>query len=491
MSTVLRSYKLYLISLAEGSAVMAAEICGAKLLAPIFGSSLYVWSSIMAITLGGLASGYFVGGQLSKRLHKEKLLLIILFSAIIFICMMPTISLYFNTIAYHLSLIPAVILSSCAIIFPPMLCLGAASPLIISLLTSSANESGENSGKIYAISTLGGIVATFLCGFYLIPSYGIMFTLFIFASILGLSILILIPIFKNKKLYGIIVVPLLISIYSFTHIHKNKFTIFQTEGVFGKLEIRDEPQPSNPDIIIRRLLINNIIQTEMNLQNNQPVSDYINLFQKNLNYMPKGDALLLGLGGGVIANLLSYHEYNVTSVEFDERVINVAKRFFYLNTNIETHCDDARHFINACDKKFNLIVFDLYKAEEQPSYVITQESLRKLKTLLTTNGVMLINSHGYLAGSRGLGTQCLLSTLKNAGFDLKICTTSEDEDYRNLLIVASMKPLNVTLNNELSPIIYSNTNIINTDYKPVLEYLNASANKSWRNNYLKNYILAN
>lgn len=491
MSNILKSYKLYLISLAEGSAVMAAEICGAKLLAPIFGSSLYVWSSIMAITLGGLASGYFIGGQLSKRPHKEKHLLIVCVSAVIFICLMPTISLYFNTIAYHLSLIPAVILSSCAIIFPPMLCLGATSPLIISLVTSNANDSGENSGKIYAVSTLGGIIATFLCGFYLIPAYGIMFTLFIFAGILGLSSLILIPVLKNKKLYGILMLPLLISIYSFTHVQKNKFTIFQTEGVFGKLEIRDEPQASNPDIIIRRLLINNIIQTEMNLQSNQSVTGYIDLFQKNLNYMPKGDALLLGLGGGVIANLLSQNDYHVTSVEFDERVINVAKRFFYLNKNIATHCDDARHYINVCDKKFNLIVFDLYKAEEQPSYVITQESLKKLKTLLTNNGIMLINSHGYLAGNRGLGTQCLLSTLKNAGFDLKICTISEDEDYRNLLIIASMKPLNVTLNNELSPIIYSNINIINTDNKPVLEYLNASANKSWRSNYLKDYILAN
>ena len=491
MSTILKSYKLYVISLAEGSAVMAAEICGIKLLAPIFGSSLYVWSSIMAVTLGGLASGYFMGGQLSKRPLKEKQLLIVLVSAIVFICLMSTISLYVNAIAYHLSLIPAVVLSSCVIIFPPMLCFGAASPLIISLLTSKTTESGENSGKIYAVSTVGGIVATFLCGFYLIPTYGIMYTLFMFASILGLSSLMLIPIFKNKKLYGILIIPLLISIYSFTHIQKNKFTIFQTEGVFGKLEIRDEPQVSNPDIIIRRLLINNIVQTEMNLQSNQPVSDYINLFQKNLNYMPKGDALLLGLGGGVIANLLSQNEYRVTGVEFDERVIDVAKRFFYLNKNIATYCDDARHYINVCDKKFNIIVFDLYKAEEQPSYVITQESLKKLKTLLTDNGVMLINSHGYLAGNRGLGTQCLLSTLKNAGFDLKICTTSEDEDYRNLLIVASLKPLNVTLNNELSPIIYSNANIINTDDKPVLEYLNASANKSWRSNYLKNYILAN
>ena len=85
----------------------------------------------------------------------------------------------------------------------------------------------------------------------------------------------------------------------------------------------------------------------------------------------------------------------------------------------------------------------------------------------------------------------MLATLKNAGFDLKICTFSEDENYRNLLIVASLKPMNVTLNNELNPIIISNSEIINTDNKPIMEALNAPANQTFRSLYLKNYILWN
>ena len=57
--------KLLILSFVEGAVVMVAELCGAKLLAPIFGSSLYVWASVMGITLGALASGYFYGGWLS------------------------------------------------------------------------------------------------------------------------------------------------------------------------------------------------------------------------------------------------------------------------------------------------------------------------------------------------------------------------------------------------------------------------------------------
>jgi predicted membrane-bound spermidine synthase len=279
--------------------------------------------------------------------------------------------------------------------------------------------------------------------------------------------------------------------YGFMNSKSNRFAIYKSEGILGKLEIRDEPAYNNPDIIVRKLLINNTIQTEMNIETKQSTSEYVNLVKKNVLYFPKGQALILGLGGGVVANMLHEQSYNVTAIEFDDRIIDMSKRFFFLNDSVKTVCADARYYINHCSEKFNLILFDVFKAEEQPSHVITKESLIKLKTLLDTNGIILINTHGYLTGKKGLGTQCMLATLKDAGFDIKICTVSENEDFRNLLIVASQKPMDATLNNELYPIIYTNLTTINTDNKPALEALNASANQSFRKLYIDNYILRN
>jgi predicted membrane-bound spermidine synthase len=369
--------------------------------------------------------------------------------------------------------------------------MGATSPLIISILTEKVSESGENSGKIYAVSTVGGILATFLCGFYLIPTLGITLTLLCFAVLLALVSLFLVFKKKSKAIGLSILIPILLSVYGFINIKTNPYSIYKTEGILGQLEIRDEPNESNASVVIRKLLINNIIQTEMNMETKQSVSEYIRLLQKNLLYFPKGKALILGLGGGLVSNILAENHYQVTGVEFDERIINMAKQFFYLDDDVKTVCDDARHFINSDKGKYNLVLFDIFKAEEQPSHVITKESLETLKTLLDTNAVVLINTHGYLKDEKGLGTQCLLATFKQAGFQLKICTPSENEDYRNLLIVASLKPLQSALHNELYPIIISNTDVINTDNQPVLEKLNAKANQSWRSNYIKNYILFN
>lgn len=488
---MLNKNKLFAISFVEGASVMAAEICGAKLLAPFFGSSLYVWSSVMAITLGGLASGYFIGGKLSKREKKENTLLYVLIAAVCCLCLMPFMTTVFLVTASHLSLIPAVIISVLFLLFPTMLCMGATSPLIISILTSDVNQSGENSGKIYAISTVGGILATFLCGFYLIPNFGVQFSLIGFAIALGLAASFLI-LKKKSKVSGLVLLFVIsMALFGFANSKTNRFTIYKSEGILGKLEIRDEPSYSNESMLIRKLLINNTIQTEMQLETKQSVSDYVRLVEKNLLYMPKGKALLLGLGGGVVANMFQSHHYNVTAVEFDNRIIDMAKQFFFLNDSVKTVCNDARYYINNCHEKYNIILFDVFKAEEQPSHVITKESLVKLKTMLDTNAVVLINTHGYLTGDKGLGTQCMLATLKQAGFDIKICTFSEVEKYRNLLIVASLKPLDVTFHDELYPLIFSDLETINTDSKPVTEALNATANQDFRSLYLSNYILRN
>jgi hypothetical protein len=111
--------------------------------------------------------------------------------------------------------------------------------------------------------------------------------------------------------------------------------------------------------------------------------------------------------------------------------------------------------------------------------------------MLDTKGIVLINTHGYLTGEKGLGTQCMLATLKQAGFDVKICTFSEVEKYRNLLIVASLKPIEVALHGELYPIMLTDLETINKDNQPILEALNASANQEFRTLYLNNYILRN
>lgn len=482
--------RFLLISFVEGAAVMAAEISGARLLAPFFGSSLHVWSTVMAITLGGLAAGYFLGGKLSQKPQPQRTLLLVLTGAACALCSMTFMGPLMYTAGASLPLLPAVVVSVLVLLFPATLCMGATSPLIISLLTSQSADSGLNSGRIYAVSTVGGILSTFLCGFYLLPAIGVKATLIGFAILLAAAGLLLLVKPYPRSLLLLLLTAGGLAAYGFIRAPKQPYLVYEEEGILGKLEIREEPSRENPSATIRKLLINTIVQTEMDVNTGKSVSEYVRLLEGNLPRFASGKtALVLGLGGGVVSNMLADHGYAVTGVEFDQRIIEMSHRFFYLNPSVTTVCDDARHYLNTVGDRWDLVLFDIFKAEEQPSHVITRQSLSTLKRRLHDNAVVLVNTHGYLHGTKGLGTQCLLATLREAGFYTRICASSSDEAYRNLLILASQKPLPGALYQELPAEALAENGIVNDDDRPVMELLNAPANQEWRSNYIRNYIL--
>ncbi len=463
---------------------MAAELCGTKLIAPYFGSSLYVWTSVIAITLGSLAAGYFYGGKLSLKENKQKILLSILLIAALYMGCMPIVSGMFKIFAVGMPLIPAVVISSFILLVPPMFLMGATSPLIISLQTSEAAESGRVSGLVYSISTVGGIISTFICGFYLIPAFGINITLISFAILLLLSLLILL---QKKNNVAIIFVFTVLIILGFKSAPLAKNCIYERDGLLGKLDVLEE----SFEIIgegftgTRKLLVNNVVQTEMDLKTGHSISDYVNILKANITNVSNQKALVLGLGGGVTSTLLFEKGFEVTGVELDNRIIEIAKKYFYLGPKVNAVCDDARHFINISNETYDLILMDIFKAEEQPVHVITVESLDKIKQMLTKTGKLIINWHGYTSGERGMGTSILFNTLKKQGFNCKFAATSDKEDYRNLIIFASLNEI-PELYREIK-ISLTPTSLVNTDNHPVLEKYNALANQSWRKNYILYY----
>ena len=473
--------KLILLSFIEGAVVMAAELCGAKLLAPIFGSSLYVWASVMGITLAALALGYFFGGVISERTkqHSKKLFQVLTFAAL-FVMLMPVIGRYIIPWISYLPFLFAVVLSTFILLFSPVFFLGATSPLFIYIQTKESSAAGRVSGTVYAVSTLGGIIATFLCGFYLIPAIGLTWCLLGFGALLFVANCI---IFRSYKIIHVILFAAFVYLnLQFSFIKTQN--LFYGNSILGQLEVQDLLNDKKETI--RILKINNIIQTEMNVKTKRSVSEYVKLLDTLVPYSTKPKkALVLGLGGGVTANLFVEKNYSTDGVEFDQGIIDAAQNFFELNKSVNPICNDARYYLNHCNKKYDLVLVDIFKAEEQPSHVLTIESLIKLKENLNDSAIFIINWHGYMNGLNGKGSSILNNTLQHAGYRVKICTSSGNENYRNLLFVCSLKnqrklPFEIKAE-------FERTELVNTDDKPLFEKYNALANKAWRSNYLRYY----
>ena len=494
---------LLLLSFIEGASVMGTELIGAKMLAPFFGSSLYVWSSVMAITLGGLACGYFFGGRLSAKKDNELTLYRVLLVASLFTVLMP----YTSEIALSLfglrSLLPAVIASSLLLLFPPVFLMGAVSPLIIENISKAGENSGKAAGTVYAISTVGGILSTFLFGFYVIPNFGLTIPAIVTGLILGIFPIISLLKKKDNRsiiVFSITIVLCIVQIYSH---NQSKFQegvkiLYKSEGLLGQILVMDFANDYYFDDSTlvgqnsRWLYVNQISQTKDNPyaridKGEERYFTYIYSFTELLkSSKEKKDVLLLGLGGGSMAKNLTANGFNVDVCELDKRMEYVARNYFDLPKDINVTIDDARHYVKTHSKKYDAIIFDTFKGEETPNHIITEESLKEVVRILNPNGFLLINSFNFIEGERGLGMRSIYKTLTNAGFNTSIWPTDKNVNDRNLLFVSSFSEL--TENSEylnLKKIDFSDAQLLTDEY-PAFEVLNGDAALEWRRWAIKN-----
>jgi hypothetical protein len=181
----------YLIILLEGGALLSYELMAAKMYTPHVGSTLYVWTSILTLTLISLAISY----RFSQFLIENKLWKILPVSLLIsglYILMIVYTRNEILALTYHMELKVASLFTGIILLFIPIFCMGITSPMISVKLaniekTNSDQNFGNSAGIIYGIGTLSGVISTLLCLFILMPWIGVNFVIVILALMLILS----------------------------------------------------------------------------------------------------------------------------------------------------------------------------------------------------------------------------------------------------------------------------------------------------------------
>lgn len=494
---------LFLLSFIEGASVMACELFSAKMIAPFFGGSLYVWAAVLGITLFSLMSGYYLGGYFSERFRNQNLVYWILVFAGFFMAIMPHTSFWSMSATIQMSVQWGTTLSLLIFMFPPLILMGMTSPIIINLINSSVTETGKSAGSVYAISTLGGIIATFLVGFYLLPEFGIKWPCYFFGVLLSFFPLIALMrrgIFKA----GAMVVPLCYMAFANSHEpHPLSDQIkiqYESEGVLGQIKVIDMPYltASRGWKWGRSLMVNNTAQTIMDLENPAyDLWDWSYFFPTAVSIYPAGsEVLLLGLGGGTLVQQFERLKFELDVVELDQRVVDVAIRYFYIDPATHIVVDDARRFVNTCTKTYDVITLDLFLNETPPGHVLSLESFQKMKSLLKPGGMIMMNFYGYISGEKGRASRCILKTFQEAGFWVDILATPGEEASRNLIFLAQTEPRDFSAVNYaepgLKPIVTLKDYFLDlgnidlsdalvlTDEVPILEKIYLPAALDWR-----------
>lgn len=165
-----RNTALYLTAAWSGFFVMGVELLGGRLMAPYFGSSIFVWGAIIAVFMAALAVGYLIGGQLSLRSPSLRGLgLLLIAEAVLALPIVFFGDAAFDVLSYAIedprygSLLAALLMFGAPTLFS-----GMVSPYAVRLLIDSIEKSGQSAGRLYFASTLGSAGGTILTTFYLV-----------------------------------------------------------------------------------------------------------------------------------------------------------------------------------------------------------------------------------------------------------------------------------------------------------------------------------
>ena len=438
---------LYGLSFLEGGAVMAVELIGAKLLAPYFGTSLYVWAAVLGVTLGGLTLGYFTGGLLSRRYSgRVAVLYRVLVLAGAFTAVMPVTSGWIMETTIDWELRTGAIASLLCFMLPPLLLMGMVSPLIINLLTDRADRAGNRAGNVYAISTLGGILATFLLGFYVIPGFGLSGPALVTGIIL--AVLPALALLRGGRVAVPLVLLLAVGL-GIWHGGAEEYPddyklLYESEGIMGQLRVVDHPAYgfSEDDRPGRALIVNNTLQTIMDRESGYSMWEWARYFAAPTSLYPPGSrVLLLGLGGGTVLNQMEAQGFTVDVVEIDRRVRDVAVNYFGVNPDLQLIVDDARHYVRTTETEYDIIIFDTFLSESVPEHLLTVEGFNDARRILKPGGLLMTNFYGFLQGRNGLAARSVYKTLQASGFQVELLATPGDAMHRNLIFLASEEVL--------------------------------------------------
>jgi hypothetical protein len=161
---------LYLIAGWSGFFVMGIELLGGRVLAPYFGSSVYVWGALITVFMLALSLGYLCGGRASMHSPSLRRLAVILLAAAL--TALPVLLMGDSLLDYLSSVItdPRFGSLTCAslLFFLPTLISGMVSPYAIRLLVADQASAGQHAGKLYFVSTFGSAAGTILTSFYLV-----------------------------------------------------------------------------------------------------------------------------------------------------------------------------------------------------------------------------------------------------------------------------------------------------------------------------------
>jgi len=477
---------LYTIIFISGGAILALELLASRIMTPYFGVSLYIWTGILSITLVALALGYWLGGRLAKRASRAQdnawlLRLFGLMPAIAAIAICIACLVYpraFPQLA-NFDLVAGSFVACVVLLFVPLVAASAMNPLLVAILLNRGNTdrvADAGAGKVFFVSTIGSVAGVVVTAFGLIPYVTNFAAVLVISLVLALLALVFVVLGREplggRTLVGaaavagcVFAVALLWNADAYTG-RQGPFAYGSSQwrveasyqSLFGTVKVL-RTTPTEDGRFQRMYFQDGLTQNTADSTGRSTSFYTYGLEALARAYRPDmRGALVLGLGAGMVPMALAKAGIQVEVVDIDPVAPRVAQTYFGFDPAIaRAHEADARTFLRACDKQYDVIVTDLFHGDGTPDYLVTREFFRDLRTCLAPRGVVVFNTFADL--TRPSAYAHFLVTLKAELPHLALHRPRGHGALLNSFVVAAAQPLPAPARVTLAhlPALYADT----------------------------------
>ena len=399
---------LYVTEFFAGMSVMAVELGASRLLAPYFSSSQIVWTIIIGTIMIAMALGNIYGGRSADKNPNPDKLYGRMIIAAIWIALIPVLGKYIvigiSAIMIfsvnHNYLIWAAF-AACMVIFVfPLFLLGTVTPSLVKYTVDDLDDSGKTVGMLNASNTIGSIIGTFVPTFITIPAVGTSITFLIFAGILLILAILYFIISRQRSVKAVIGVIIFVaacmtgSSDSFAFWEKD--LTYEGESIYNYLQVKE----NESEIYLSTNVLFGVqsVYEKSDTLTGGMYYDYAMAAPMMADVQGKEqlDVLILGMGTGTYATQCNRYfgnqtKLNVEGVEIDEDITKLATKYFHLSKEIPVSTYDGRAYLNAIDKKYDVIMVDAYQDITIPFQMSSAEFFTLVKNHLKEDGVMVVN----------------------------------------------------------------------------------------------------
>jgi spermidine synthase len=390
----------------SGMTTLAAELAASRLIGNVFGTSNIVWASIIGLILIYLTIGYFLGGRWADANPTPAALYRVLAWGAFTLGLVPYVAgpvLRSAATAFEflqVGILGASFIAVLILFSVPITLLGTISPFAIRLSMDDTSHAGQTSGQIYAISTLGSFIGTFLPTLVTIPAIGTKNTFLIFSLLLLFVALAGLGKFASRRdmlvhMWMPVVIAVAAVLSAGQALKNNVGQIYETESAYNYIQVQEQ----NGYTLLRLNEGQGVhsIYNPNTLQYNGPWDQFLvsPYFYADRKPSDINRVAIVGLAAGTTARQMTavYGNIPIDGFEIDPKIVEVGKKYFDMNMpNLNIVIGDGRLNLEQSPYKYDIIAVDAYRPPYIPPQMTTQEFFQIAASHLTENGVLTLNS---------------------------------------------------------------------------------------------------